>query len=174
MKRNYRIKKTISVKQFISEFGESLSKHMKKRILDLWPRCVLTRNEDRCILDLKHVEHTMYDCNEYIKSDLDKCQKEYAYGQFIIDEDTLYFSEKCVESDTVMQAPMVDTIYDFLSSEDMYFGENTRAKKIDDSNIDFVIDNILKACPPMSQAHLKIISKYCDVDDFNNKRVNAK
>lgn len=173
MKRNYRIKKTISVKQFITEFGESLSKHMKKRILDLWPRCVLTRDENRCILDLKHVEHTMYECNEGAKSDSDKCQKEYAYGQFIIDEDILYFSENCVENDNIMQTPMVSTIYDSLSSEDMFFGEETRAKKIDDSNIDFVIDNILKVCPPMSQAHLKIISKYCDIDDFNNKKVKC-
>ena len=169
MKRNYRMKKTISVKQFISEFGESLSKHMKKRILDLWPRCVLTRDEDRCILDLKHVEHTMYDCNE----DTKECQKEYAFGQFIIDEDTLYFSENCVENDTVMQIPMVDTIYDSLRNEDMFFGEENRAKKIDDSNIDFVIDNILKVCLPMSQEHLKIISKYCDVDDFNNKKAKC-
>jgi hypothetical protein len=169
VKRNYRMKKTISIKQFISEFGEYLSKHMKKRILDLWPRCVLTRDEDRCILDLKHVEHTMFSCD----SESGKVKKEYAYGQLIIDEGILYFSEKCIENDTVMQAPVVDTIYNSLSSEDMFFGEDARAKKIDDSNIDSIIDNILKVCPPMSQRHLEIISKYCEVDDFNNKKVTC-
>ena len=51
----------------------------------------------------------------------------------------------------------------------MYYGDDVRAKKIDDSNIDSVINNILRVCPPMSKKHLEIISKYCNVDDFNNE-----
>lgn len=169
MKRNYRMKKTISVKQFITEFGDCLSKHMKERILDLWPRCILTRDEDKCILDLKHVEHTMYKCD----SGTGKAKKEYAYGEFVINEGSLYFAEKCVETDTIMQSSVVDEIYNSLSSEDMLFQGDIRAKKVDDSNIDNIIDSLLKACPPMSQEHLEIISKYCNVDDFNNKKVTC-
>lgn len=166
MKKNYKIKKTISVKQFITEFGEDFSQQMNEKLLELWPRCVLTRDGNSNVLDLKHVEHTMHDCRKGEGSGI--CQKEYSYGQFIINEDGLYFSEKCAESDTVMQMPAVDTIYDSLGSKEIYLDEGCKAKKIDDSNIDYVTDSILGVCPPMSQAHIDMISKYCAIDDFNN------
>lgn len=164
MKKNYRMKRTLSIKHFISELGGDFTEHMKKRIMDLWPRCVLTRDEDRYILDLKHVEHTKHDCPKG-KS---KKKKEYTYGQLIINEGNLYFSKECIEDDTIMKIPMVDAIYESLDSEYIYY-EDIKAKKIDDSNIDEVINNILRVCPPMSKRHLEIISKYCCVDDFNNE-----
>ena len=61
MKKNYKMKKTISLKMFIAEFGENFSDHMKKRLLELEVRCVLTRKEDSNKLDLKHVEHTQHE-----------------------------------------------------------------------------------------------------------------
>ena len=91
--KNYKMKRTLSIKQFISELGEDFTEHMKKRIMDLWPRCVLTRDKDRYILDLKHVEHTKHDCAK----GTGKTKKEYAYGQLIINEGKLYFSEECIE-----------------------------------------------------------------------------
>ena len=47
MKKNYNMKKTIAMKGFISEFGEVLSEKMKKRLLELEIRTVLTRKEYR-------------------------------------------------------------------------------------------------------------------------------
>lgn len=166
MKKSYKMKKTISIKQFVTEFGEDLSKHMNDKILELWPRCVLTRETNRKIFDIKHVEHTLHDCVEEDNSA--SAQKEYSYGQFIINDNVLYFSERSLESDTVMQMPVVDTIYDFLSSMEICLDEGYRAKEIDDSNIDYVINSILEVCPAMSQAHIDMISRYCDVDGFEN------
>ncbi|MCK9218128.1 MAG: hypothetical protein M0P77_09470 [Firmicutes bacterium] len=165
MKKNYRIKKTLSIKQFISELGGDFTEHTKKRIMDLWPRCVLTRDSDKYILDLKHVEHIKHVCPK----GKGKKKKEYVYGQLIIDEGNLYYSKDCIEDESTMKIPIVNTIYDSLSSVDMYYGDGIEAKKIDDNNIDSIINNILYVCPPMSEKHLEIISKYWDVDDFNNK-----
>ena len=61
VKKNHKMKRTISIKQFNTEFGEDFSKHMKQRLLELGKRCILTRTESN-ILDLKHIEHTKYDC----------------------------------------------------------------------------------------------------------------
>lgn len=167
MKKNYKMKKTLSVKQFISELGADFTVHMKNRIMNLWPRCVLTRDNDKNVLELKHVEHTKYDSAK----GKGKAKKEFVYGQLLIDNGQLYFSKECNEDDKTMKAPMVDTIYDSLSNLGMYYYDegDYLAKKVDDSNIDSVIDNIMRVCPPMSKKHLKIISKYCDVDDFNHE-----
>ncbi len=150
MKKNYKMKKTISMKRFISEFGENFSKHTKKKLLELEVRCVLTRNEDDYRLDLKHVEHTQYNCGS------SKSQKEYAYGQLVVMDETLYFSEICTESATVMEAPIVSTIYNSLNSEDMISDLNVNSKKIDDNNIDYLIDTILTVCPDVSEEYLAI------------------
>ncbi|MCY6354255.1 hypothetical protein [Clostridium sp. ZS2-4] len=150
MKRNYKMKKTISMKRFISEFGENFSKHTKEKLLKLEVRCVLTRNEDNYRLDIKHVEHTQYDCNS------GKYQKEYAYGQLVVIDETLYFSEICTESAEVMQSPIVNTIYTSLNSEDMISDLGINSKKIDDNNIDYVIDSILTVCPEVSEEYLAI------------------
>lgn len=157
VRKIYNYKKTISVKQFISEFGENFSEKMKKRLLDLEIRCVLTRKEEANILDIKHVEHIQHEvaCDEEDTSSI--CQKEYSYGQFIVVENELYFSERSAENTKVVQEPIVDTIYNSLSSEERNIEEDCNAKKIDDSNIDFIIDSILTVCPEVSQAYLDII-----------------
>lgn len=164
MRKNYTMKKTISIKQFIIEFGENFSKHMKQRLLELGTRCILTRTkENSYILDLKHIEHLKYDCDCQTEDDTEACQMEYAYGQFVVNEGVFHFAKKCAESTEamqVMQAPVVDEIYKSLVTEETLIDENIDAKKLDDSNIDLVIDSILNVCPEVSQAHLDILSKY--------------
>ena len=162
MKKHHRLKKTISIKQFIAEFGEGFSKHMKLRLLELGSRCILTRKDNTYTLDLKHIEHTKYDCASECGENLEVCQKEYAYGQLIVNEGILYFSQDCLENDEVMIVPAVSEIYKSLSSEDMYLEEGVEAKKVDDTNIDYVVDGLLKVCPEVSAEHLAIISKYCN------------
>lgn len=156
MKKNYKMKKTISVKMFIAELGESFSEHMKKRLLELEVRCVLTRRQEN-ILDLKHVEHTQYNCDLNSEDNSGTEEKEYVYGQFIVIDDVLYFSDKCVENNSVMQSPIVNTIFNSLSGEVMVFDEDIKGKKIDDSNIDYVIDSILSVCPEVSQSYIDIV-----------------
>lgn len=151
LKNNYNRKNTISVKMFISEFGENFSKHLKKRLMELEVRCLLTRKEFPYLLDLKHVEHLKYQCNS------EDCQKEYAYAQFAVIDGELYFSESCLENDKIMQSPIVSTIYNSLNSEGMILHEGINLKRIDDSNIDYVLDNILSSCPDVSQSYLDIV-----------------
>lgn len=151
MKKDYKMKKTISIKHFISEFGETFSDHMKKRLLELEVRCVLTRTrEESYKLDLKHVEHTRHICD-------DSHNKEYVYAQFIVNEEALYFSEVCVENDDVVESPIVKEIYNSLNNENIIYDGDNRAKKIDDSNIDYVVDSILSVCPEVSKSYLDIV-----------------
>lgn len=166
MKKNYRMQKTISMKRFISELGEDFSDHIKKRLLELEVRCVLTRKEVDYIVDIKHVEHTKYNCSCNSQSDPNACKKEYVYGQFIVIEGALYFSQNCTESDGIMQSPIVNTIYNSLSDEDMICNQdiedtediqNISGKKVDDSNIDYIIDSILTVCPQVSQRYMDIM-----------------
>ncbi|MDD4504409.1 MAG: hypothetical protein PHS15_06240, partial [Clostridiaceae bacterium] len=103
MKRIYRMKKTVSMKQFLTEFGGDFSKHIKQRLLELGARCVLTRKDESFILDVKHVEHTKYECKSQGSTEVS--QKEYAFGQFVAHEGALYFSESCLENDDIMQSP---------------------------------------------------------------------
>lgn len=154
---NYRIKKTISMKQFIAEFGENFSEKMKEKLLELEIRCVLTRKENKNILDIKHVEHTQYECN--VENALDSCKKEYSYGQLIVIDGLLYFSEKCAENNLIMQSSIVDTIYNSLNSEIIFVEPDTNAKKIDDSNIDYVIDTMLTVFPEVSQRYINIVKE---------------
>ena len=158
MKRVYRMRKTISMKQFLTEFGGNFSKHMKQRLLELGERCVLTRKDESFILDVKHVEHTKYDCNS--DNGTEAIQKEYAFAQFVVQEGPLYFSESCLENDDIMQSPIVSVIYDSLNSEKLVLEDGVSAKKVDDDNIDYVIDNILTVCPEVSPEHLAIVSRY--------------
>lgn len=155
MKKNYKMKKTISMKMFISELGEIFSDHMKEKLLELQIGSVLTRKEDSNRLDLKHVEHKQHDCIS--EDDLSTCEKEYTYGQFLVIDGELYFTNKCTESTQVMQSPIVNTIFNSLSSEGMITDEEYSAKKVDNNNIDYVIDTILSVFPEVSQAHLDIV-----------------
>lgn len=146
IKRKYNVKRTISMKLFISQLGTELSPLVKERLMDLEVRCVLTRKEDINILDLKHVEHKQ-----------NNSDKEYVYGQFIIVEDALYFSENITETDGIMKSPIVGTIYNSLDSKDMITNETMSMKKVDDSNIGYIVDTILTVCPPVSQQYLDIV-----------------
>jgi len=148
------------MKRFIVEFGKDFSEHMKKRLLELEVRCVLTRKEDLNRLDLKHVEHIQYDCEGMTKDNLNICQKELSYGQLIVIEGVLFYSERSEESDTVMPSPIVPTIYNSLNTENIIVNSDDYAKKIDDSNIDYVMDTILTVCPEVSESYLNIMSKY--------------
>jgi hypothetical protein len=133
---------------------------MKKRLLELEVRCVLTRKEDLNRLDLKHVEHIQYDCESMSEDTLDTCQKELSYGQLIVIEGELFYSERSEESDKVMQSPIVHTIYNSLNTENITVNSDDCAKRIDDSNIDYVMDTILTVCPEVSESYLNIMSKY--------------
>lgn len=156
MKKNYNLKKTISMKRFISDLGGNFSKHMKKRLLDLEIRCVLTRKEDdEFRLDIKHVEHIKYNCD--LENPSDENKKEYVYGQLIVVDENLYFSETCTEDDSVMQSPIVSEIYNSLDSESITFDTSIMAKKLDDSNIDHVVDSLLSVCPEVSEYYANIV-----------------
>jgi hypothetical protein len=162
--RKYNVKKTISMKQFISEFGENFSKHMKQRLLELEVRCVLTRKDNYYRLDLKHVEHTKYNCHHTETNNNKDSQKEFSYGQFVINDGNLYFSEQCLECADVMQSPVVDVIYNSLNNEGSFFDSGISAKKVDDDNIDHIIDHILGVCPEVSKEYISIISRYRSID----------
>ncbi|MDF2881236.1 MAG: hypothetical protein K0R54_1793 [Clostridiaceae bacterium] len=155
VRKNYKLKKTISVKQFILEFGENFSQHMKDRLMELEVRCVLTRKDDPKRLDLKHVEHTKHNCIK--DGDSIQIEKEYVFAQFIVCDDIMYLSEKCRESNDVIQNEIVNKIYNSLSNEGMISYEDVNAKKIDENNIDFIIDSILSACPDVSQRYINIV-----------------
>lgn len=160
MRRTTKIKKTISMKQFVTESGENFSKHMKQRLLELGTRCVLTRRENHYRLDLRHVEHIKYDWHNPV-DDRDIKQKEYVYGQLVLNNGTLYFSEHCTENEDIMQTPVVRTIYNSLGNEQVLIDEDLMAKQVDDNNIDYIIDNLLEVCPTVSPEHMAIIARYC-------------
>jgi len=163
MKKNYKMKRTISMKQFIIEFGEGLSKHMKQRLLELGERCILNRRDESHILDLRHVEHIKYECSCSSEDEEAIVKKEYAFGQFVVQEGLLYFSQSSVENDDIMQNATIKGIYDSLDNEEIEIDE-IKVKAIDDSNIDFIIDSILKVCPVVSAEHMAIIAKYILID----------
>lgn len=153
----FKTKKTISIKRFISELGEAFTEKMKKRLLELEVRCVLTRKEDNYKLDLKHVEHLKYDFSS--DDGTAKRKKEYVYGQFIAVDGILYFAEKCNLNNDTAQSPVVDAIYNSLDSEIKLIDDSINAKVIDDDNIDFIVDSILKECPNVSEQYIKIVKE---------------
>jgi hypothetical protein len=163
MKKNYKMKRTISMKQFIVEFGEGLSKHMKQRLSELGERCILNRRDESHILDLRHVEHIKYECGCSSEGEAAVSMKEYAFGQFVVQEGQLYFSQSSVENEDIIQNSTIKGIYDSLENEEIEIDE-IKVKAVDDSNIDFIIDSILKVCPPVSAEHMAIIAKYVMID----------
>jgi len=158
LKKMYKMKKTVSVKQFITELKGEFSGHIRQRLLELGERCVLTRRDESYILDLRHIEHTKYNCSPGGGTAAN--QKEYAFGQFIAYENQLYFSKCCLENEDIMQSEIVSSIYDSLKGEELELEENVRGKLIDDDNIDYIADEIFTVCPEMSPEHLAIISRY--------------
>lgn len=171
MKKNYKMKKTISMKQFIEELGKDFSPHMKERLLELGARCLLNRREESHILDLRHIEHIKYDCCCGLEGEEAKGKKEYAYGQLVVKGGELFFSQSCIENEDIMQIPLVREVYHSLSGQEVLADDQMMVKKVDDSNIDYVIDSILNVCPEVSPEHLAIIAKYNTTD---NSRSAAK
>lgn len=157
MKKNYKIKKTISMNLFVTELGENFSDHVKDRLLELELRCVLTRKEDFNTLDIKHVEHIQHDCSSGFEDDSASSNKEYAYGQFCVIDDELYFSEKCTIEKGVEESPIVRTIYTALKTNPIILSCDTCGKKVNDDNIDYIIDTLLTVFPNVSEAHLNMV-----------------
>jgi len=65
-----------------------------------------------------------------------------------------------LEDDNIMQVPIVSSIYNSLSSEELTLEGDIKGKKVDDENVDYVIDSILTVCPEVSPEHMAIISRY--------------
>ncbi|MDD3224588.1 MAG: hypothetical protein PHX70_07780 [Clostridium sp.] len=155
MRINNRKKRSISVKTFISELGENFSQHIKERLLDLDSRSFLSRKDNYARFDIKHVEHLQYTCNDAKGNPL-KSKKEYVYGELEVIEEVLYLSENCDETKEIIQAPGIKEIYDSLDSEGMV-KEDRNLKRLNDSNIDAVVDGIIKICPDVSQKYMDIV-----------------
>ena len=149
MSRIYKLKKTISINQFISELGESFSDKVKKRLLDVDEVSVLTRNEDSNSFDLKHVEHTKHESMDI--DGLKAKNKEYCYGCFLVNEGVLYYTDACTKNDQVEVHPIAKEICASLKGSDIN-------KVIDDENIDYVIDALLNVCPKVSKKYLDIVN----------------
>jgi hypothetical protein len=164
----YKRKNSISIKTFIEEFGEGFSEHVKEKLMELDSRSFLTRKEFENRLDIKHVEHLKYDSsNGLMDSDSTKSTKEYAYGEFEVVEGDLYLSEKCLESKEFIEAPGVGNMYNELDSHDMIEDNGRNLKKLNENNIDYVVDTILSICPEVSQKYLDIVKGM--VERSNNR-----
>lgn len=166
-KTNHSRKSSVSIKTFIKEFGEDFSEHVKDRLMDLEDRCFLTRKEIVYRFDLKHVEHLKYEIVSDEAESATSCSKEYAYGQFIVLDGVLCFSDKCLENNEIMQSPKVSSIYNALDNEKIIVNEESNLKRLDDDNIDFVVDSILSSCPEVSQSYLDILQGM--ISRSNNK-----
>lgn len=152
---------------FITEFGEDFTENVKERLMSLQPRCFLTRKEIPYQFDLKHVEHLQYEC-AFNEEHTSACRsKEYAYGQLVVLDGELYFSESCLEDKEIMQSPMVSVIYNALDSDRIIFAEGRNLKRLNKCNIDYVVDSILSTCPQVSQSYMNIIKDV--VSRTNNK-----
>lgn len=147
----YKVKSAVSLKQFIAEFGGEFSEPMKEKLMELESRSFLTRKDINNRFDIKHVEHIQF------LSSNDSKPKEYAYGQFEVNDGVLYFSENCLESAEVMQSPKVTSIYSALKSDNTMFNNGRNLKKVDENNVHFIVDSILETCPEVSQGYLDII-----------------
>lgn len=153
---------------FISELGEDFSDHIKEKLMHLDARTFLTRKEFENRLDIKHVEHQKYDGNGVSnENDSSKSKKEYVYGELEVVEGVLYLSEKCLENKDFVQAPGVSSIYESLVSDDVIVDNGKNLKKLDDKNIDYVVDSILDICPEVSQKYIDIVKGM--VDRSNNR-----
>lgn len=141
---------------FIGEFGEGFSDHIKKRLLEIGNRCILTRKEIDYCFDLKHVEHIKYDCGTGEDGNL----MEYTYGQLVASDGELYYSCQGKDSAEIKQFQAIEGLFDSIEANTECLEDDIKAKKIDDSNIDFLVDNLIEICPPVSPGYLKIISKY--------------
>lgn len=166
-KMNHTRKRAVSIKMFITEFGEDFPENVKERLMALESRCFLTRKEIPYQFDLKHVEHLQYECDFDKEYSSARRSKEYAYGQLVVLDGELYFSESCLENNEIMQSPMVSVIYNALDSDGIIFVEGRNLKRLNEYNIDYVVDSILSTCPQVSQSYMNIIKEI--VSRTNNK-----
>ena len=154
----YKLKKTISMKKFISEFGEDFTAHTKERLLELEIRTVLTRSEYPNILDIKHVEHTKYECCGEAES------RELTFGRLIVNGGKLYFTGSETDSNTLMEAENVPDLYNSLKADEKIVDNGISAKEINEDNIDFFMDKMLDTIPEVSESYIKIIKEMLAYD----------
>lgn len=138
---------------FIEEFGENFSEHVKTRLMELDVRTLLTRKDKYNVLDIKHVEHIKHQ----VDSGSEAHKKEYVYGELVAFEENLYFCNDCIENDEIVKADIVDEIYNSLSENNIVYDEEKKLKVLNDDNIDYVVDSILKACPQVSEKYISIV-----------------
>lgn len=153
MRINNRRKKRISIKMFIEEFGEDFSKHVKTRLMELDVRTLLTRKDKYNVLDIKHVEHIKHQVT--VGSEV--YEKEYVYGELVAFEGSLYFCNECIENDEIAKSGIVDEIYNSLSENNIAYDDEKKLKALNDDNIDYVVDSILKVCPEVSEKYISIV-----------------
>lgn len=153
MRINNRRKKRISIKMFEEEFGEDFSEHVKARLMELNVRTLLTRKDKYNVLDITHVEHIKHE----VASGSEVCEKEYVYGELVAFEGNLYFCNECVENDEIVKSDIVDEIYNSLSDNNIVYDEEKKLKVLNDDNIDYVVDTILKVCPEVSEKYINIV-----------------
>jgi hypothetical protein len=72
-----------------------------------------------------------------------------------------------LENKDFIQAPGISKIYESLENDSMIVDNGKNLKKLDDSNIDFVVDSILDVCPEVSQKYIDIVKGM--VDRSNNR-----
>jgi hypothetical protein len=159
LKKKYNVKKTISMKMFISEFGEAFTSHTKLKLLEIGKRCVLSRKEIDYCFDIKHVEHIKHECSN-IDNPSEIKFKEYTFGQLLVSEEFLYFSTEFIEGADTIQYPTISNIYNAMEAPEECIDGNINAKRLQDSNVNYVIDKLLEICPPLSAEYMKIIGRY--------------
>lgn len=153
--KKHNFTKTISIKRFINEFGVFYSTHMCEKLMELELRTVLTRTDILNALNIKHVEHTKYSCN----SDGIASEKELVFGQLISIEGNLYFCADCDENETAAKCTAVDQIFNSICGNEYTLSSGAKVKKIDDSNIDALVDSLLKNIPDVSDRYMKILKE---------------
>lgn len=144
---------------FISEFGEAFTSHTKQKLMEIRNSCILIRKAPGDSFDIKHVEHT-----KHILDNADGTSnmkpREYTFGQLLINEDLLYFSKECEETEDAIQHPAISDIYSNMDTKPEVLEDNIEGKRIEDSNVDYLVDHLTELYPPLSEEYLKIIGKY--------------
>lgn len=138
---------------FIEEFGENFSEHVKARLMELDVRTLLTRKDKYNELDITHVEHIKHQ----VANASELYKKEYVYGELVAFEENVYFCNECIENDEIVKADIVDEIYNSLSEDNLVYDEEKKLKVLNDENIDYVVDSILKVCPQVSEKYISIV-----------------
>jgi hypothetical protein len=159
LKKKHNMKKTISIAMFISEFGEAFTSHMKLKLLEIGKSCVLIREETGYSFDLKHVEHKKQHI-ENADGTSNMKLREYTYGQILVHEEILYFSMGHKDGDEQVQFPAISDLYKGLDVPAEFLQDDIEAKKIDDSNVDYLVDTLNEIYPELSPEYLKIIGRY--------------